>query len=167
MTLSENTKLIASATCAAGSVAVATIGAAISAPVIVGIATGALALSAFALSRALPDSSPPPPATPPTGKAKIDAGDECLSGLGESLSGRTPADFTVTNVAVEGFNGGLLLSWETKTAGFGQLSIWSDGTTVDMDTEAMGPAFVKSVLAKVVDDWFARVGRERASEPRR
>lgn len=90
-------------------------------------------------------------------KVEMLASDECLAGIGESMSGRVAPDFTVTRVEVNGFDGGLLFRWETKSAGFGELTIGCHGEReFEMDTEAMGPAFVKSVLGKVVDDWFAR-----------
>lgn len=94
------------------------------------------------------------------------ASDECVAGIEASLSGRDERDFTVTRLTVDGFNGGLLLRWETKSAGWGELTISCREGKVDMDTEAMGPDFVKSVLAKMVDDWFARdSGGEKERAP--
>jgi hypothetical protein len=88
-------------------------------------------------------------------KVEMLASDECLAGIGESMAGRGKPDFTVTAVEVVGLKGGLVLRWETKSAGFGELTISARHGELFMDTETMGPAFVKSVLGKVVDDWFA------------
>lgn len=105
----------------------------------------------------------------------INASDECVEGIvstlrTEKLRRKTvEADFTVTAVKLGGFfeyqddppsldeqgerrvNKGFTLNWETKSAGFGELAICEESGEVICDNEAMGPDFVKEVLAKWVD----------------
>jgi hypothetical protein len=89
---------------------------------------------------------------------EINASDECMAGMAETMSGRGKPDFTVTSAVVSHSGAsdgciGFVIDWESKSAGFGQLavSVYRDGR-VKLDTECMGREFVKAVLAKLVDD---------------
>ncbi len=77
----------------------------------------------------------------------------------ERINLRNP-DLTVTEARLvsawgpwDRNEGGILIEWSTVSAGFGELSIVrnKDGT-VKIDSESMSRDFVKSVLAKLVDD---------------
>lgn len=61
------------------------------------------------------------------------------------------ADFAVTGV--EWLGDGVQLNWQTVSAGFGQLYFYkhADGK-MHINTELMGPTFIKAVLCKIVDD---------------
>jgi hypothetical protein len=89
----------------------------------------------------------------------IAASDECLTGMAETIKGKKP-DFTITdaNLAevwndLERGNRGFVVEWETKSAGFGTLTIYHDNNDgiLHMDAEAMGLDFCKKVLAKLID----------------
>jgi len=71
---------------------------------------------------------------------------------------KTP-DFTITGVQLdhtwneEGTNRkGFLLTWQTQSAGFGELVfiMWEDGS-LHCDSETMSKSFVKSVFNYLVD----------------
>ena len=92
--------------------------------------------------------------------------DECAKALNETISTGREADLTVSNVAVnyigplvDGCSQGLVLTWETVSGGFGELAIYFNETgEVEIDSERMSGDFVKSVLAKWVDQ-IAAAGR--------
>lgn len=65
-----------------------------------------------------------------------------------------PIDKTIVGVV---FHGAFMVEWQTKNAGFGQLTFASAGGVVRCDSERMSREFVLSVLAKLVEtarmDW--------------
>ena len=78
------------------------------------------------------------------------------------INGKNP-DFTIVSVKPQfwgqyrngdfGNQGGVELRWQSVSAGWGSLTIYvGDDGKLHADTEAMGPNFCKSVLAKLVDD---------------
>jgi hypothetical protein len=72
---------------------------------------------------------------------------------------RANPDFTVTEAVLEPFGpnehnkGGFIVRWGTKSAGFGEMSVWvkKDGT-LRCDNEGMSRKFLKEVLALLVDN---------------
>jgi hypothetical protein len=85
--------------------------------------------------------------------------DECARGLNETIATSRETDLTVTSSAVNYMGPGaaagtqvLVLTWETVSGGFGELTIYlNDAGEVEIDSERMSKEFVKSVLAKWVD----------------
>lgn len=90
------------------------------------------------------------------GNVELQASDECVANMAIPGTGRKP-DFTVTAVHLRGCwskpdSEGFILGWETKSAGFGELTIYLEKGVLGCDTEAMGKEFVREVLNKLVDD---------------
>jgi hypothetical protein len=80
------------------------------------------------------------------------ASDECVAGIGKRLRDGGKADFTVTNVTLRYMgHESVIVAWETVSAGFGEVTLYRRGGKLRCDSEAMGPDFVKAVLAKLVD----------------
>lgn len=89
---------------------------------------------------------------------------EVLEGMRETMKGKKP-DFTVTHTQLEsawsrGNSKGFMISWGTKSAGFGELAIFQT-TEGDLriDNEAMGPDFCKRVLFHLLNTiWASQYG---------
>lgn len=89
---------------------------------------------------------------------------EILEGMRESMKGAKP-DFTVTHAQLEttwnrGGSKGFMISWGTKSAGFGELALFQTaGDRLRIDNEAMGPGFCKEVLFHLLNStWAAQYG---------
>ncbi len=77
------------------------------------------------------------------------ASEECQAAVADTMEGKRKPDFTVTKVSQAFHKWGLALSWETVSAGFGELSIFTDEQgRLAVDTEAMGKEFAVNVLVK-------------------
>ena len=89
------------------------------------------------------------------GNVELQASDQCVTNMAVPGTGRKP-DFTVTAAHLKGCwsradSQGFVLGWETKSAGFGELTIYLEGDTLHCDTEAMGKEFVREVFNKFTD----------------
>lgn len=82
------------------------------------------------------------------------ASDAALKGIVETVSTRREPDFTVTAATLKstgGYPAFFCIAWETKSAGFGELTFYLRGNKLIMDSEAMSREFVMAVFAKLVD----------------
>ncbi len=80
------------------------------------------------------------------------ASDECAAAVVETMKGEGKPDFTVTAAKVSFHENAMVVSWETVSAGFGEISFYYDDDGVlTCDTECMSTEFVGSVLAKVAE----------------
>lgn len=76
--------------------------------------------------------------------------EECLEGLGKTLQGKDP-DFTVTEAVIrEASDSHVCVAWDTKSAGFGELTLYREKGLWKADTECMSRGFAKAV-AKLID----------------
>lgn len=80
----------------------------------------------------------------------ITASPECLANMALPRTGRTP-DFTVTSAKIAEMGEGYLeIDWETKSAGFGVLTLYrTPEGELRCDDETMGRKFVREVLLKL------------------
>lgn len=94
-------------------------------------------------------------------KVEVAGSPECVQGIVDTMQGKREADFTVKRAQFK-FAGVaerneravyvVSIAWETVSAGFGELTIFFDPEgQLSFDSERMSPAFVKAVLAKLVD----------------
>lgn len=68
-------------------------------------------------------------------------------------------DFTITNVELESiwedvddcYQGGFTISWQTVSAGFGELVVSKIGDKIKCQNEALGKRFIKSVFDKLIE----------------
>lgn len=89
---------------------------------------------------------------------------EILEGMLNFMQGKKP-DFTVTHTQLDsawdrGGSKGFLISWGTKSAGFGELAIFqtTEGE-LRIDNESMGPDFCKRVLFHLLSTvWASQYG---------
>ena len=87
---------------------------------------------------------------------EVSASEECQREVVETFkTGRVP-DFEITAVKSDPFaygdTRGFVLQWESKSAGFGELTfVFGENGEVVCDNEIMSSAFVKAVLARWVD----------------
>jgi len=87
------------------------------------------------------------------GKILMAASDECVQGIVENLDTGGKPDFTVTHATLrESSKNFVCVAWETKSAGFGELTFYRENGHLMVDLEAMGKDFAKRVLAKLVDE---------------
>jgi hypothetical protein len=83
------------------------------------------------------------------GDVTIAASDECLDRMTKN-SGKP--GFTVTAASVECFEDGFLaISWESVSAGFGQVCFELRDDGLHCDDECMGREFVADVLLKLLE----------------
>jgi hypothetical protein len=85
----------------------------------------------------------------------IEASNEAVAGIVEHIHTGAKPDFTVTaahfNAAGIGTDGPYaVISWETKSAGFGELTLSHKDGKLHIDTEAMSERFVIEVLQHLV-----------------
>ena len=71
----------------------------------------------------------------------------------------TKPDFTVVKATVESFwgknernDGGMVVSWQTVSAGFGELTVYMKDGQLRAETECMSKQFCKEVLNKLFDN---------------
>ena len=110
-------------------------------------------------------------------KAVMKCSPECLKNMEARLrSGKKdPERFTVTRATLDSawsmYQGtpkalfGFVVAWETKSAGFGELTICMEKGKMRYDSEAMGRKFCKEVLAKLLDsatDVFEEANKRNA-----
>lgn len=94
-------------------------------------------------------------------KAVMMCSPECLKNLEARLQKKGKSDFTVTRATLSEawsmYKGtpkacfGFVVAWETKSAGFGELTICVDKGRLRFDSEAMTRRFCKEVLAALID----------------
>jgi hypothetical protein len=99
---------------------------------------------------------------------------ECLTSLDNRMKRGGKPDFTVTRATLDSAwsskkhgHFGFVVTWETKSAGFGELTICVDKKTgkLQYDSEAMTTRFCKEVLAKLLDsgtDLFEEANKRNA-----
>jgi hypothetical protein len=83
-------------------------------------------------------------------KVEWDASPECIDGM-LNLVGEP--DWTITRVRLMGLGPtGFELAWETKSAGFGVVTILVKSDKLYCGNEGMGKKFIKSVFDRFVED---------------
>lgn len=87
-------------------------------------------------------------------KLVIEASKECLQGIGKSLKDKK-IDFTVTAATIREIGSKkkpyIIIAWETKSAGFGELTLYKHDGKWFKDTEAMGNEFCAEVMKKLIE----------------
>lgn len=94
----------------------------------------------------------------------LDASPECVANMAVLKGAGAKPDFTVTRVYLKATweandipgdiaqgNRGFILGWETVSAGFGELTVWSCPEGNFCETEGMSKRFVREVLAKFAE----------------